>query len=131
MVAPQKPIRSFGGFLNLGLPISRWVNADPKGRNAGWQLYLHIGKDQVVHRDLTNPNYSQTNDTNTLSPLPLLMGKMFAATLYYKLNPWCTFGTEYSVYATRLEPGVDYTIAGSLSNEWQDHRIEFGPVFTF
>jgi hypothetical protein len=128
-IAPQKPIRSFGGFLNLGLPISRWVNADPKGRNAGWQVYLHIGKDQVVHRDLTNPNYAA--DANTLSPLPLLMGKMFAATLYYKLNPWCTFGTEYSVYASRLAPGDNYTIAGSLSNEWQDHRIEFGPVFTF
>ncbi len=129
VVAPQKPIRSFGGFLNLGLPISRWVNADPKGRNAGWQVYLHIGKDQVVHRDLTNPNFA--TDANTLSPLPLLMGKMFAATLYYKLNPWCTFGTEYSVYASRLAPGDNYTIAGSLSNEWQDHRIEFGPVFTF
>jgi len=60
----------------------------------GWQLYVHIGKDQVVHRDLTNPNYSTA--ANTLSPLPLLMGKMFATTLYYKLNPWCTFGTEYS-----------------------------------
>ena len=58
-------------------------------------------------------------------------GKMFAATLYYKLNPWCTFGTEYSVYASRLAPGSNYSIAGSLSNEWQDHRIEFGPVFTF
>jgi hypothetical protein len=128
-VAPQKPIRSFGGFLNLGLPVSRWFNADPKGRMGGWQVYLHIGKDQVVHRDLTNPNYAAS--ANTLSPLPLLMGKMFAATLYYKLNPWCTFGTEYSIYATRLAPGVNYTIAGSLSNEWQDHRIEVGPVFTF
>ena len=129
VVAPQKPIRSFGGFLNLGLPISRWINADPKGRNAGWQVYLHIGKDQVVHRDLTNPNFAA--DANTLSPLPLLMGKMFAATLYYKLNPWCTFGTEYSVYASRLAPGLDYIIAGQAGNEWQDHRIEFGPVFTF
>ncbi len=128
-IAPQKPIRSFGGFLNLGLPISRWFDFDPKGRMGGWQVYLHIGKDQVVHRDLTNPNYAAS--ANTLSPLPLLMGKMFAATLYYKLNPWCTFGTEYSVYASRLAPGIDYTIAGSLSNEWQDHRIEFGPVFTF
>jgi hypothetical protein len=129
VVAPQKPIRSFGGFLNLGLPLSRWINADPKGRMGGWQAYIHIGKDQVVHRDLTNPNYATS--ANTLSPLPLLMGKMFAATLYYKFNPWCTFGTEYSVYASRLAPGSNYTIAGKLSNEWQDHRIEFGPVFTF
>jgi hypothetical protein len=128
-IAPQKPIRSFGGFLNLGLPISRWFDADPKGRMGGWQVYLHIGKDQVVHRDLTNPNYAAS--ANTSSPLPLLMGKMFAATLYYKLNPWCTFGTEYSIYASRLAPGLAYTIAGTPSNEWQDHRIEFGPVFTF
>jgi len=26
---------------------------------------------------------------------------------------------------------VDYTIAGHPSNEWQDHRTEFGPIFTF
>ena len=44
-----QPVGAFGGFLNLGLPLSRWFNADPKGRNAGWQLYLHAGKDQVVH----------------------------------------------------------------------------------
>jgi len=24
-----------------------------------------------------------------------------------------------------------YTIAGQPSNEWQDHRTEFGPIFTF
>ena len=38
VVAPQKPIHAFGGFVNLGLPLSRWFNADPKGHNAGWQL---------------------------------------------------------------------------------------------
>jgi|HubBroStandDraft_5_1064220.scaffolds.fasta_scaffold02088_2 hypothetical protein len=124
VIVPQRPIRGFGGFLNLGLPISRWFNANPKGHNAGWQLYLDIGKDQVVHKDLVNPNAEGT--------LPLLMGKMFAATLYYKVNPWCTFGLEQSVYATRLAPGLNlYDIAGVFGNEWQDHRTEFGPVFTF
>lgn len=129
VVAPQRPIRAFGGFVNLGLPLSRWFNANPKGHNAGWQLYLHMGKDQVVHSDLATPNAGAT--ANVLSPLPLLMGKVFAGTLYYKVNPWCTFAIEQSVYATRLAPGVDYTIAGKLDNEWQDHRTEFGPVFTF
>ncbi len=130
VVAPQRSIRSFGGFLNLGLPLSRWFNADPKGHNAGWQLYLDIGKDQVVNRDLNNPYF--TANANTLSPLPLLMGKMFAATLYYKLNPYITFGFEQSVYATRLEDHLTlYNIAGQPSNEWQDHRSEFGPIFTF
>ncbi|HEY6303488.1 MAG TPA: hypothetical protein VIX14_10515 [Terriglobales bacterium] len=130
VVAPQRSIRSFGGFLNLGLPLSRWFNADPKGHNAGWQVYLDIGKDQVVNRDLNNPYF--TKNANTLSPLPLLMGKMFAATLYYKLNPYITFGFEQSVYATRLEDHLTlYNIAGTPSNEWQDHRSEFGPIFSF
>lgn len=129
VVAPEKPIRAFGGFVNLGLPLSRWFKADPKGHNAGWQLYLHMGKDQVVHNELTNPNAGAA--ANVLSPLPLLMGKLTAATLYYKVNPYVTFGFEESIYATRLVPGATYTIAGKPSNEWQDHRSEFGPIFTF
>ena len=129
VVAPQRAVRTFGGFVNLGLPLSRWFNANPKGHNAGWQLFLHMGKDQVPNRDLNYAGYS--GNANTLAPLPLLMGKVFAATLYYKVNPYCTFGVEQSVYGTRLVPGADYTIAGSPDNLWQDHRTEFGPVFTF
>ena len=133
VVAPQRPVRSFGGFVNLGLPLSRWFNANPDGHNGGWQLYFHVGKDQVVHRDLTNPGAVGPlgAQANVLSPLPLLMGKVAAVTLYYKLNRFISFGFEQSIYATRLEPGGNYSIAGSLSNEWQDHRTEFGPVFTF
>jgi hypothetical protein len=123
VVAPERPTRAFGGFVNLGLPLSRWFNANPKGHNAGWQLYFDLGKDQVVHKDLFN--------VNAEGVLPLLMGKMAVATLYYKLNPYVTFGFEQSIYATRLKPGIDYTIAGNPSNEWQDHRTEFGPIFTF
>jgi hypothetical protein len=124
-----RTIRAFGGFVNLGLPLSRWFNADPKGHNGGWQLYFHMGKDQVVHSDLVTPNAGAT--ANVLSPLPLLMGTLVAGTLYYKVNPYVTFGFEQSIYATRLAPGLDYTIAGQPSNEWQDHRTEFGPIFTF
>ena len=123
VVAPERPTRAFGGFVNLGLPLSRWFNANPKGHNAGWQLYFDFGKDQVVHKDLYNANAEGV--------LPLLMGKMAVGTLYYKLNPYVTFGIEQSIYATRLKSGVNYTIAGSPDNEWQDHRTEFGPIFTF
>jgi hypothetical protein len=139
VVAPQRPIRAFGGFVQLGLPLSRWFNADPKGHNAGWQLHFTLGKDQVNDRDLNNPGF--TGNVNVLSPLPLLMGKSAIATLYYKVNTWASFAFEQSVYATRLEdhlgsPSVGcsvlcYTIAGQPSNEWQDHRTEFGPIFTF
>ncbi|HUO33313.1 MAG TPA: hypothetical protein VMU80_29135 [Bryobacteraceae bacterium] len=145
VVAPQKPIRSFGGFISLGLPLSRWFNADPKGHNAGWQLYFTVGKDQVVDRDLNNPGATGIGciqsegvctgvltGANDSSPLPLAMGKMFAGTLNYKLNPFITFSLEQSIYATRLQDGLNlYSIAGVASNEWQDHRTEFGPIFTF
>jgi hypothetical protein len=129
VVAPERPIRSFGGFVNLGLPVSRWFNANPQGRNAGWQVYLHAGKDQVVHGDLVDAGASPA--ANILSPLPLLMGKVAAVTVYYKINRWATFGFEQSIYSSRLAPGLDYSIAGVPSNEWQDHRSEFGPIFTF
>ena len=131
VVAPQRPIRSFGGFVSAGFPLSRIFNANPEGRNAGWQLYLTAGKDQVVDRDLRNPNYDQSV-ANTLSPLPLSMGKMAALTLFYKVNQFATFAFEQSIYATRIEFGAKaYSIAGVASNEWQDHRTEFGPIFTF
>jgi hypothetical protein len=142
VVAPQKPIRSFGGFINVGLPISRWFNANPKGHNAGWQLFFDFGKDQVVDRDLNKggngiaPGIACAagvcTGANDSSPLPLAMGKMAVATLYYRLNPWVQFGFEQSIYANRMLDGVNvYTIAGHPSNEWQDHRTEFGPIFTF
>jgi len=123
VVAPERPIRAFGGFVELGLPLSRWFNANPKGHNAGWQLILHTGKDQMVHRDISTETLSGSN--------ALLMGKYFAATLYYKVNPWCMFAIEQTTYATRLKNNENYLIAGTPSNEWQDHRTEFGPVFTF
>jgi hypothetical protein len=106
------------------LPISRWFNADPKGHNAGWQLQFTVGKDQVVNRDINNAGFSGT--------LPMSMGKSAIATLNYKVNNWCGLSFEQSIYATRLEDHLTlYEIAGTPSNEWQDHRTEFGPIFTF
>jgi hypothetical protein len=134
VVAPEKPIQGFGGFIQLGLPLSRWFNANPKGHNAGWQLLFTLGKDQVVHHEIDNPNFLNV----AASPLPLRMGKAAIGTLYYKFNNWCQFAFEQSVYGSRLDsqyplgaPFTSYTIAGTPSNLWQDHRTEFGPIFTF
>ena len=33
-VAPEHGVRAYGGFAELGLPLSRWFNANPKGYNA-------------------------------------------------------------------------------------------------
>ena len=132
VVAPQRPIRSFGGFVQLGLPLSRWFKADPHGHNAGWQLLFTMGKDQVNDRDLNNPGYVAADNGGGTAPLPMLMGKTAIGTVYYKFNNWCQFAFEQSVYATRMKDGLTiYTIAGQPSNEWQDHRSEFGPIFTF
>ncbi|MFZ3279042.1 MAG: hypothetical protein WA182_19265 [Candidatus Sulfotelmatobacter sp.] len=132
VVAKQRPIRAFGGFVQLGLPLSRWFKADLHGHNAGWQLLFTMGKDQVNDHDLNNPGFVGAYNGGGTAPLPLLMGKTAIGTLYYKFNNWCQFAFEQSVYATRgLNHATIYTIAGQPSNEWQDHRTEFGPIFTF
>jgi hypothetical protein len=136
VVAPQKPVQAFGGFIQLGLPLSRWFNANPQGHNAGWQLHFTIGKDQVVANDQFRANgigcAAVDGSAKCNGGLPMSMGKSAIATLYYKFNTWCSFGLEQSVYATRgFDSILLYTIAGQPSNEWQDHRTEFGPIFTF
>ena len=136
-IARQRPIGAFGGFINLGLPLSRWAHADPKGHNAGWQLYLHAGKDQVVHHDLAHANgfgcVSADGASACNGGLPLSQSRMLAATLYYKLNNWATFSFEQSQYQTTLLPevGAAYTISGTPATKWKDQRAEFGPIFTF
>ncbi len=127
VVAPQRPVRSDGGFANLGLPLSRWFNANPAGRNAGWQLYFHYGIDQVEASDLYHLTAFDAEPSRARS-------RMAAATLYYKVNPWCTFAYEQSLYTTVGDPnlaGIYLKVAGTPSREWNDRREEFGPVFTF
>lgn len=125
VVAPELPVRSDGGFVNLGLPLSRWFNANPAGRNAGWQLYLHWGVDQVESRDLHWTLGTEAGRARS---------RLAAATLYYKANQWCTFGYEQSLYTTIGIPsdtGVYLKVNGKPSREWNDRREEFGPIFTF
>ena len=136
-IAPQRPIGAFGGFINLGLPLSRWFHADPKGHNAGWQLLLDASKDQVIHSDLARANGfgcgAADGSAACNGGLPLSQGRLLAATLYYKVNNWATFAFEQSQYQTTLLPDVGplYEIAGHPSTKWKDQRTEFGPIFTF
>jgi len=136
-IARQRPVGAFGGFLNLGLPLSRWFNADPKGHNAGWQLYLHVGKDQVVHSDIKRALGIGCTSADGLTAcnggIPLSQSRLLAATLYYKINQWAMFAFEQSQYQTTLTPEVGplYTVAGTPATKWKDQRTEFGPVFTF
>ena len=131
VVAPQRSVRAYGGFIQLGLPLSRWFNADPKGRNAGWQLYFHHGVDAAVHSDFAHAKdigadgggpYKST--ANTVS-------------LFYKLNPYVQFAYEQSLYTSYALPNAagvytaNTSVAGVPGRTWRDLRSEFGPIFTF
>jgi hypothetical protein len=136
-VIPEHGVRAYGGFAELGLPLSRWFNANPKGYNAGWQFYLHAGKDQLVHRDAAMQlgllDAAGPNQVGQGLGIPMIGSQFVGATLYYKINQWCTFGIEPTHYSSRAVPelGKFWTIAAAPSRIWQDQRVEFGPVFTF
>ena len=136
-VAPEHGVRVYGGFAELGLPLSRWFNANSKGYNAGWQLYLHAGKDQLAHRDAAMQlgllDGAGPNQIGQGLGIPMIASQFIGATLYYKINQWCAFGLEPTHYSSRAIPelGKFWTIAAKPSRIWQDQRVEFGPVFTF
>lgn len=126
-VLPQKPIRDNGGFLELGLPLSRWANADPTGRNAGWTMNLHYGLDDSVARDVRLAAPGGARDKSDWA----------FANLQYKLNTWVTFGFEEGYYRTRALPNTTTGAftgtfwKGFPSREGKDLRSEFATIFTF
>jgi len=88
-VAPQRPVRGQGGFVQLGFPLSRLAHADPKGRNAGWTAYVYYGFDEALQRDARRfvPVRGRSD--------------LFSGNLQYKLNSWVTFAFEQGYYRTR------------------------------
>ncbi len=121
---PQRPVRAQGGFVNVAFPLGRIFNANPDGRNAGWQLYLHYGIDQAKTRDIKRVAAINTNK-----------GDLAAATLLYKLNSWVTFGFEQSMYRGRAKNAGTTSplpfFRGNPAREARDLRSEFGTIFTF
>src|SRR5205085_5398475 len=81
-VAPQRPVRAQGGFIQLGFPLSRIFDANPKGRNAGWTAYLYYGDDQALARDARR--FGGRGDRSDL----------LSGNLQYKWNQWVTFAYE-------------------------------------
>jgi hypothetical protein len=121
VVAPERPIRTAGGFAQLGLPLSRMFNASPAGRNAGWSLYALYSIDQAKTRDLLRLGGS-TRRYSTMA----------VGTLNYNLNRWVSFSFEQSLYTTHANPEQPLPLyRGVPAREWNDVREEFGPVFTF
>lgn len=121
--APQRPIRSEGGFVNVGFPLGRIFGAEPTSRNAGWQLYFHYAFDQTKTRDVLRlGNQRSKNDLG-------------AATLSWKVNNLVSFVVEESMYRTRIADPTNLAKApiyeGVPARQWHDFRSEIGPIFTF
>jgi hypothetical protein len=121
VVAPQRPVRGQGGFIQFGFPLSRIFDADPKGRNAGWTAFLYYGDDQAMARDARRFGARGARSD------------LFSGNIQYKLNQWVTFGYEQGYYRTRADnrAGALPLFRGSPSFTTHNIRSEFAAIFTF
>ena len=121
VVAPQRPVRGQGGFIQFGLPLSRIFNADPKGRNAGWTAYLYYGDDQATARDARRFGARGARSD------------LFSGNIQYKWNQWITFAYEQGYYRTRADnrAGILPLFRGIPSFTAHNIRSEFAAIFTF
>jgi hypothetical protein len=125
VIAPQLPVRTQGYSLDLGLPLSRWANADPAGRGAGWSANLHYSIDIVPARDARRMSCARSKSD------------LAAFTLTFKINALVSIMGEESMYRTRAanssatDFGGLFLLRGIPSRQWHDIRTEIGPVFTF
>jgi len=120
-VAPQRPVRAQGGFVQLGFPLSRIFDANPTGRNAGWTAYVYYGYDQATTRDARR--FGARGSRSDL----------FSGNLQYKWNSFVTFGYEQGLYRTRATDrfGVLPLFRGIPSYTAHNIRSEFAAIFSF
>ena len=121
VVAPQRPVRAQGGFIQFGFPLSRIFNADPKGRNAGWTAFLYYGDDQATARDARRFGARGARSD------------LFSGNIQYKWNQWMTFAYEQGYYRTRANnrAGLLPLFRGVPSFITHNIRSEFAAIFTF
>jgi len=122
-VAPQRPVRAQGGFMQLGFPLSRIFDADASGRHAGWTAYLYYGADQALARDARRFAGGARGSRSDL----------FLGSLQYKLNTFVTFAYEQGYYRTRAanRAGALPLFRGVPSYATHNVRSEFATIFTF
>src|SRR5262245_47902665 len=120
-LAPQRPVRAQGGFIQFGFPLSRIFDADPKGRNAGWTAFLYYGGDQAYARDARR--FGARGGRSDL----------FSGNIQYKWNQWVTFAYEQGYYRTRADSrsGLLPLFRGIPSYTTHNVRSEFAAIFTF
>jgi hypothetical protein len=136
LIARQQPIRGRGGFINLGIPLSRLFEVNPKSRAAGFTAYLHYGYDEAYARDVRrllgatlNPIGQPANQFGANRG----RSDVFMASLQYKLNAFVTFAYELSNFRTRAanNSGALPLFRGIPSRETHNVRSEFATIFNF
>ncbi len=136
ILAEQQPIRGRGGFINLGIPLSRLFGVDPKSRAAGFTAYLHYGYDEAFARDVRRLLGSTLNPigqpTNQFGANRGRSDVAFGS-LQYKLNTFVTFAYELSYFRTRAanNAGALPLFRGIPSRETHNVRSELATIFTF
>ncbi len=124
-IAPQRPVRAQGGFFQVGFPLSRLFDANPKGRNAGWTAFVFYAYDEAFQRDARR--FSPVRGRSDL----------FSGNIQYKLNDWITFAYEQGYYRTRAanRSVVDFgglpLFRGIPSYTTHNIRSEFATIFVF
>ncbi|MFL6337436.1 MAG: hypothetical protein ACJ754_29400 [Pyrinomonadaceae bacterium] len=120
-VAPQRPVRAQGGFIQFGIPLSRIFDADPKGRGAGWTAYLYYGYDQATARDARRFGARGARSD------------LFSGNVQYRLNSFTIFAYEQGYYRTRAanRAGALPLFRGIPSYTAHNVRSEFATIFTF
>ncbi len=121
-IAPQRPVRTAGGFADLAFPLSRIFKANPEGRSAGWTLNLHYSFDQAFARDVRRIGAANRSKDD-----------IAAGTLNYKLNKYFGVAFEESYYRTRAanKGGPLPLFRGIPSYQWHDIRSQLSFITTF
>ena len=120
VVNRYRPIRGQGGFVQLGIPLSRIFGANPEGRNAGWRFFVAYGTDSAFARDVTRPGGNNIQRTDYV---PI--------SLRYRINRWAELVNEVTWYDTRLADTRTVLYRGIPARVNHDIRNEFGTIFTF
>jgi len=120
VAARYRPIRGQGGFVELGIPLSRIFGANPEGRNAGWRFFVAYGTDSAFSRDVIR---SGGNNLGRTDYVPV--------SLRYKINRWAEIVNELTWYDTRTADSKTALFRGLPAHVNHDIRNEFGTIFTF
>jgi hypothetical protein len=120
--APQRPVRTAGGFVDLAFPLSRIFKASPEGRNAGWAFNMHYSFDDAFARDVRR--FGAANRSRD---------DLAAGTLTYKMNRYFSVVFEESYYRTRAanKGGPLPLFRGIPSYQWHDVREQLSFITTF